>query len=85
MKQFTNRIIQFASLLCLIIVLISFNEVKETNVDANKIMEKVQSTILGHADYKAYVEMILTRGNGKSYTRKMVSFNKEVNREEGTS
>ncbi|MFD0963085.1 outer membrane lipoprotein-sorting protein [Pseudofulvibacter geojedonensis] len=80
MKQFTKRTVQFA-LLCLTAVLISFNKVKETKVDADKIMEKVQNTILGHSDYKTDVEMILTRGNGKSYTRQMVSFNKEVNRE----
>ena len=82
MKQFTNRILQLTSLLSLPLVLLSFNQVKETDSDAKEIMAKVQNTILGHSDYKADVEMILTRGNGKSYTRKMISFNKEVNREE---
>lgn len=85
MKQFTKRIIQITSLMCMAIALVGFNEAKETNVDVNQLMEKVQNAVLGHADYKVDVEMILTRGNGKSYTRKMVSFNKEVNKEEDYS
>jgi hypothetical protein len=77
------RVIAGGTCLAVFILLLSgFKTTNSKTIDANALMKQVQQTILGHADYKADVEMILTRGNGKAYTRKMVSFNKEVDKAE---
>ena len=48
-------------------------------------MKKVQASILSHGDYKVEEIMTLIRSNGKSYSRNMVSFHKEVDKKEDFS
>lgn len=85
MKKIINNTIRVGALVLSTIVLISFTPKDEENIDANDIMNKVQNNVLGHDDYSVEVEMILTRGNGRSYTRNMISFNKEIDEKESYS
>jgi len=86
MKKKNYKTTKYLLLLIAILILSSFfDSLNQETVDVDKIMNKVQETILGHADYKVEEEMILTRKNGKSYTRNMISFNKEVDEKEDYS
>ena len=79
MKKIIYKTSRYLALLIAIIILPNFSVyMNQEEVNIDELMKKVQKTILGYADHKVDEEMILIKKNGKSYTRKLTSFNKEV-------
>lgn len=86
MKKIIYKIPKYTTFIIAIIILSSFSVyINQEEVDADEVMKNVQSTILSHGDYKVEEIMTLIRSNGKSYTRNMISFNKEIDNKEDFS
>lgn len=86
MKIINYTFPKYLALFGCLILLPSFSAYfNQDEINADEVMKKVQNTILNYKDYKVEEVMTLIRKNGKSYTRKMVSFNKEVNKKEDYS
>lgn len=76
MKNYLITILKIILLMSIFILQGFTNSVVPPNAD--DIMEKVKSTILGHDDYRVDLEMALVRPNRKEYLRKMKAFYKEI-------
>ena len=86
MKKIIYKITKYVPFVIAIILLSSFSVyVNQEEVNADEVMKKVQASILSHGDYKVEEIMTLIRSNGKSYSRNMVSFHKEVDKKEDFS